>query len=349
MRANFIKIIHKSSGFAVKLFFFSMIVAGCRNNPLDIDIDKLPENTTVRRFDADVAALDVQHLPVALAGLQKKYPDFYSFFTDDIMQWGEEGDSAVVVYYHIFATEKYHRYLFDTVNKVFGDFATEEKILKDAFKRYHYHLPSKTVPRIVTFVSEFGNQTATEDTLLAIGLDLFLGEKYPYYTSLTPPIPEYRIRRMSKHYLPPVAMLAWFDHEFGNLPPGPRFLDRIILEGKKLYYLDAMLPRTADSLRTGWTTEQLEWMHDNEVQMWTHYIEKKLLYSTDQELYSNYILDAPYTAAPDVPPGSAPRIGIYTGWLIVQEYMKQNKQVTLEQLLAEKDADKILKLSKYKP
>ena len=43
------------------------------------------------------------------------------------------------------------------------------------------------------------------------------------------------------------------------------------------------------------------------------------------------------------------RIGAWVGWQIVRAYMQENPAVTLAQLLAEEDAQKILNGSKYKP
>ena len=116
-----------------------------------------------------------------------------------------------------------------------------------------------------------------------------------------------------------------------------------------MFLLDALLPEVQDTLKIGYTGEQLQWCFDNEVQMWAHYVQKKMLYSTDVLLYQRYINEAPFTSAPDVPQESAPRIGVWTGWQIVRRYMKEHPEVTLKQLMAETDYQKILTQSKYKP
>ena len=49
-------------------------------------------------------------------------------------------------------------------------------------------------------------------------------------------------------------------------------------------------------------------------------------------------------------PKEAPaKLGCFIGWQIVQSYMDANKSTTLEQLLKNNDAQKILSESKYKP
>jgi len=59
--------------------------------------------------------------------------------------------------------------------------------------------------------------------------------------------------------------------------------------------------------------------------------------------------EGPFTPGLGERTESAPKLGVWTGWQIVRKYMKENKGVTVAQLMAERDAQKILNLSKYKP
>jgi hypothetical protein len=40
---------------------------------------------------------------------------------------------------------------------------------------------------------------------------------------------------------------------------------------------------------------------------------------------------------------------MWVGWQIIKSYMKNNKDATLEKLMAEPDAQRILSKSKYRP
>ena len=42
------------------------------------------------------------------------------------------------------------------------------------------------------------------------------------------------------------------------------------------------------------------------------------------------------------------RLGVWLGWRIVESYMEHNEEVTLQELIAEGDAQKILENSYYK-
>ena len=221
------------------------------------------------------------------------------------------------------------------------------EILDPALKRFAAHFPGTPTPSLILAYTEFLFRSGTDSSLLIIPLEMYLGEQYPVYPFFN--IPTYMLRRMDKYHLPTVAMSAWLDQNLGTIPAGNRYLDQMIKEGKQLYYLQSVLPNTADSLLTGWTNDQLSWLKENEFQMWTFYINDKYLYSTDGAFYMNLLSDGPITAAPNIPPGSAPRIGAYSGWQMVKAYMDKNPSVSLLDLMMETDGDKILRESAYRP
>jgi hypothetical protein len=81
--------------------------------------------------------------------------------------------------------------------------------------------------------------------------------------------------------------------------------------------------------------------------MWTFLAEHKLLFTTDRMSIKRFIDDGPYTSAfTDQSPG---RTGAWIGWQIVRSYMKQNKEVTLAELMAKDDFQEILNQSGYQP
>ena len=57
--------------------------------------------------------------------------------------------------------------------------------------------------------------------------------------------------------------------------------------------------------------------------------------------------DGPFTA--EITQDSPGRLGLWVGWRIVESYMRNNKGVTLHELINENDAQKILEQSFYKP
>ena len=101
-----------------------------------------------------------------------------------------------------------------------------------------------------------------------------------------------------------------------------------------------------DTIKIGYTGQQLKWCNQNEEQMWSFIIEKNLLYSTIEREYTKYLQDGNNTQG--FPEGAPAKTGCYIGWQIVKSYM-QNNDVYLQQLVTESDPQKILDKSHYKP
>jgi hypothetical protein len=65
------------------------------------------------------------------------------------------------------------------------------------------------------------------------------------------------------------------------------------------------------------------------------------------KIIAEFTNDGPFTGS--ISKECPPRIAMWIGWQIVKSYMDHNEQVSLEELMNEKDAQKILSKSKYKP
>lgn len=336
----------KKQQFLLCAFFGSLIlISSCSSESRNgVKIDEIHSVIELKRFDKDFFAMKPGNIEADLAALKKKYPEFYPFYQIEMMGWEEEAEIKNSL---LLLSDTNVLKIQDTTNRIFGDFSEQMAILDPAFKRFAHYFPESRTPAIILAYTEFLTRTATDTGMLILPLEMYLGENYPVYPNFN--IPSYMLRRMNKEHLPAAAMTAWLDQTLEIPIAKNRFLDHLIREGKQLYYLQSVLPETADSLLTGWTTTQLGWLKENEFQMWTFYISEKYLYSLDGAYYMPLLSDGPFTAAPNIPPGSAPRIGAYSGWQIVKRYMDDNKDVTLEELLLDTDSDKILKGSKYRP
>jgi uncharacterized protein YjaZ len=76
-------------------------------------------------------------------------------------------------------------------------------------------------------------------------------------------------------------------------------------------------------------------------------MENKDLFKTKSVTLASYLNDGPFTA--EVSQESPGRLGIWVGWRIVESYMRNNEHVTIQELMCEGDAQKILEQSFYKP
>ena len=124
-------------------------------------------------------------------------------------------------------------------------------------------------------------------------------------------------------------------------------LSEMIFKGKLMYALDYILPEEEDSVKMEYSAKQLQWLKNSEASIWAYFIDKNLFYSTKASENVKYINPAPFTAG--MPKESPGRVGAWLGFRIVSSYMEKNSSVNLPQLMKEKNAQKILNESHYKP
>lgn len=333
----------------LKVISVLVLISSCRScekDPrIDIDISEIPYEVKIHRLDKDLFDKNSDSLLHEIPELSKKYGAFFYVYCHDIINMQSANDTALAVGLKNFITNPDISEIYKETQKIYPDLIFLEKDLTDAFKRYKHHFPDSNAPRVVADFSGFNYAVFTHDSTLAIGLEFFLGEKSIYYEMLA--WPKYVVRNMNKASLPATAVKGWALNKFENKEEQKTLLDNMIFNGKILYLLDALLPETHDSLIIAYKNVQLEWCKTNEAFIWSHMLENKLLYSTDHTMLNKYTSEGPFT--PGLPRESPARIGEFIGWMIVKKYMTENPQLTIEKLMAEKDAQKILAASKYKP
>ncbi|MBR6492636.1 MAG: hypothetical protein IKT13_01740, partial [Paludibacteraceae bacterium] len=97
----------------------------------------------------------------------------------------------------------------------------------------------------------------------------------------------------------------------------------------------------------GYTKAQWDWCVKHERAIWHLIMDQRDLFKTEHIVLTGYLNEAPFTA--EVSQDSPGRLGVWLGWRIAASYMAHNPNVTLQELMAEPDAQKILELSFYKP
>ncbi|WP_052444222.1 hypothetical protein [Flammeovirga sp. OC4] len=234
-------------------------------------------------------------------------------------------------------------------DRIFGDFEKQKKEFEQAFKYIKYHFPDFVPPKIYTSVSGFANWGFGGDVIdfgdfIVIGLDYFEGETATYRV---PEVPNYILKRYSPDYLVPFTIQI-LSNRFNKVNANDRtVLSHMIAWGKAYEFVDEVLPYVPDTIKVAYTEQQLVEVNYNEGYIWSHFVENELLYKSERMAVKRYVDDRPTTS--EISGESPGRIGRWLGWRIVSSYMKANPEVTLPKLMADDNANKILRQSKYKP
>lgn len=299
-----------------------------KNTVQKIDVSKIEVTVEVDRFEQKFYTTTIETLPK----LKSEYPYLFPTQNHDSV-WIQKINNAE------------EKELSKRSEEVFKDFKNEKTQLEDLFKYIKYYHPSFKEPKTITLITNLDYQSKVmyADSLLFISLDMYLGRKSEVYQDF----PMYLAQNFDKSHLI-VDVTESIRNTYFVTNRSRQFIDLIIDEGKKMYMLDAYLPTLSDAEKMGYTIENLNWVEANEAQMWKYFIENKLLYSTDSNLITRFITDAPFSKFYiDIDKESPGRVGVWLGWQIVRSYMSNNN-VTLQQLL-QTNAETIFKQSKYKP
>ena len=121
----------------------------------------------------------------------------------------------------------------------------------------------------------------------------------------------------------------------------------MIFYGKAYYFASRTMPDVPDSVLIGYSGEEMKDVEAHQQVVWAHFVENQLLYETSHFIKKKYLEERPKTLEiGDKAPG---RIGIWLGWEIVKQFMEENPEISLPELMATDDAQKIFTQSKYKP
>lgn len=325
---------------------FALFFTSCKRNSLDVDVSNviIPE-VKINRLEQDIFNIDTADIKNATEKLQVKYVRFYSSYITRIINTGGLRDSSYATRIKQFISDRDMREAYADCQKMYPDTDLLTIQLTDLFKHFKYYFPKKNVPKTITMMSGFNYSVVILDSTLAIGLEMYLGSNNKFYQMLA--LPQYKTMFMNKENIVPDATRAWMLIEFPYHMNKSDFLSEITYVGKIMYLTDAFLPNTHDSLKIQYTRQQLDYCSQNEFNVWSYFAAQKLLYSTNQAEIMKFTSEGPFTSAfsKDAPP----RIGYWIGWQIIRQYMKNNPDVSIEQLMKEDDAQKILNKAKYKP
>tara|TARA_B110000116_G_scaffold272067_2_gene295037 strand:- start:224 stop:1222 length:999 start_codon:yes stop_codon:yes gene_type:complete len=298
----------------------------------------------IYRFEQSLFATNESKIDKDILEWEKRLGAFFESFNYEILRTNSKQENYKQELLQ-FISHPDMREAFDTLIKKYPNVNFLETELSEAFDRYNQYFPQKVLPKVVTYFSGFNFGVVTNDTILAIGLDYFLGKDCSFYKRLNSP--KYmRLKNQSKFILP-FCFEAIANNEFSDFNSENNFLSQMIYKGKIMYFLDVILPQFSNADKLRFSQDQLNWCKENESNIWAYFIDNEILYSTDIKKINSYINYAPF--AKGMPKESPGRIAYWMGWNIVKTYMNNKKNITIEQLMENTNPQEILQQSRYKP
>ncbi|MEO8583763.1 MAG: hypothetical protein ABI415_08195, partial [Flavitalea sp.] len=225
-------------------------------------------------------------------------------------------------------------------------------------KHVKYYFPTYKLPtRLITFIGPmdayfeastggYGDAITTDG--LAIGLQLHLGSDFSMYHSDMglALYPAYISRKFAPEYISVNSIKNIIDDLFPDQSGDKTLIEQMVEKGKRIYLLDRFMPNIPDTLKIGYTNNQLKGCISNQGLIWNYFVKNGLVYSNDPSLIKNYIGDSPNT--PEFGDGAPGNIGLFVGWEIVKQYMEKNASLSLTDLF-HTNAKKVFEESHFRP
>lgn len=341
--------VDNSSGMKKQFIFFLIfgfiVSAGlpsCQNPTHTVPVvpeNKLPKvQVKIHRYGKALFGIQLKDFK---AGLKKIQPDFLPFLNASL------DDTANVNQLYRYVSDTQIQYVYHKTLQAFPNLNREQQQLQSAFAHLAYYYPGYALPEVYTYVSDlyYEHPVMKQGRSVVIALDDYLGAKFPLYTDLN--IPRYHRRCMANENMVVDVVRTLYQNDFQQNIHSKTLLDNMLEAGKELYFVDAMLPEVADTLKICYSGSQLQWMEKNKKEVWAVIVRNRFLYSTDYMLINKMTQPGPFSDG--FSHASPPAMARWFGWQMVRQYMKGHPKVTLQKLLKMKDAQTFLEDSGYKP
>lgn len=308
--------------------------------------DLPPVQIDIVRFDSALLALQSETVQQDVRQLYQDYPAFMPVFVEDILGIPSSDTSYLCQQIPAFLSDTV--YGFAATNEreqaLFADIEDIRIPLEEAFRRIDYLYPGTVIPSIYLFISGFNSSILFVEDDIAVGADMYLGSDYEFYNRV---VYDYQKFTMRKECIPADVVSAYLFRRFPYTGTKSRLLDNMIYRGKIMYVLAQLFPTLTKAEVMGYTEEQWHWCKYYERDIWNLMMDKKDLFKTETLVLSSYLNDGPFTS--EISQSAPSRLGTWVGWQIVDSYMEHNDTITLQSLIAEPDAEKILEYSHYRP
>jgi len=323
----------------------ALLLCGCRNNSLDVNISDVDLTIKLERFDRDLFEMDQDTMDGAISAMYGQYDDFFDVFNVHVISIGQASSRRYSSYLSMFINDPTNREVYEYTRGIYSNTTELEAELTDGFRHYLYHYPDSLPPRIVAYVSRFNQGLFTVGHFVGVGLDQYLGSDCDFYKQMG--TPNYLANKKEPARVSVDVMYAWATQLYSYNDSLDNVLSRMIYHGQLAWFVGAMYPELAEQENMGFTVDQMKWCRNNEKQMWTHLVEEKLLFSTDPMNIRKLVEDSPYTKFfTSESPG---RAAVWQGWQIVNAYAERNPGLSVHQVMMQRNYQELLRLSRYNP
>ena len=311
------------------LFAYFLIFVSCQHNPLDVDLEK--KNIDIQQFDLDSVYLKSSLLEakVAHAEMVKILGPIYLY--DIGLNVKQNIDSLFHLGIKQFYQNEYILSLENEKKNLKPELDVELNKLSSAFAYLKHHFESIKIPKKIVFINQMFGETQVDDSIISVGLEKYLPPDSPTIKQIpSDQLHDWQKKQMDISFLARDLVLKWIQvHLFKEM--NENLAQHLVQAGKILYVLNASFPKASDAFILRYNSDQYRWAKSNEAMFWDFLVKEEMLFKDNMRDKANFLNEGPYTIG--LPEESPDRMGQYIGFIMVKQYMQNNKNLSLPALL----------------
>lgn len=326
-------------------------LVGCdgNKNPIDISNTPLPSGVTFLNWNDVLDACSAQPgWQGCLDELNQADSMFWRIWCEDILLLGEAQDSMSVAMIPQFMQAM--KPMLEAIDSTSGEeqfLSQTEANMALAMRRLKVMLPELELPRVVWMPTGFNFGVYPAESLLAVGLEWFIGDQHPLLQTLPPSkFPAYRIQRMRPEWMASDALRGWLAVELqSTIGEERRTADMLLFWGKILHVLSRAMPEASPAQLMNWSEEQWQWAMRHERSIWQELQPQDVMFSNSPREVMRWFQEGPFTRAGAIPQESPDRLGMFIGWRMVESHL--TPETTTQELML--DTNPLPYLQSYRP
>ncbi len=307
------------------------VLYSCKNDPLNVKIESIKVDIGFINLDSTIVNSSKKQTILNHHLFQQEINDIYSYQLGYCLQIGRVSDTAISNSLYQFTHDPEIKKIEARIKEKFNNITSTKKKLIKAFKHLKYHFPKGKIPKHIVFMNSLfqSNAFCTENEI-GIGLERYLGAESDVIKQLpSEPFYQWIKESMNNDYLERDALCSWIiTHYFNDTESN--LAEKMVKCGKILYLTEASFPDEDERIIIRYSKEDYDWAVKNELEIWKHLVDGKLLFKINELDQTNYLKEAPFTIG--LSDKSPDRLGQYLGWKMVRNYMNKNN-VNLQELI----------------
>lgn len=317
----------ESRFFILTLIFF--ILQACNDNSLLVDLGDKSVNLEVVNVDSLVINTSEDELTTLHLQLKETLgaPYIYEATMNTRHPENDELPNALKDFYDSESIKSIWKQILILNDKISFQIIK----LEQALSYLKYHFPNTPSPKKLVFMNNLFSGIQCTDSAVFVGLERYIDGD----SKIVQSIPNDQLYQWQKDEMD-IAFLArdivqkWIQVQFFE-ERDEHLAYHTVQAGKVLYLLQAAFPKEDDAFIMRYSQDEINWANKNELPFWEYLVREEMLFKNNVREKSNFLNEGPYTVG--LPEKGPARLGQFLGMKMVNQYMKANKALSLQELL----------------